>query len=369
MWKQGILVFTLFVGLGYSAGSEDSELLSVAVLYRHGDRSPQKLYPTDPNAEISSTVWPDGIGRITNEGKIQHYALGQFLRKRYNGFLSEKYDYNEFILQSSTADICLMSASANLAGLYPPVGEQIWNPDLPWMPIPIHSFPKEYDSLLAVTRDCPKLQQLLTEIDNSEWFKAYWEEHRELVDYLTKNSGTEIKSPMEHGVLYDALYVETVYNLTIPEWAKSVFPDKMTPLYDFQKTLATTTPELCKLSSGHLIDYITSHFENVSKNVTGTQKFLMLSGHESTIIALLDTLQIYNKLDSPYAAAVIFELRRRGSDEFINILYKDKTYGTDLLQLTIPSCGFDCKVDAFEDIVKPFRVTAKQWDEECADTN
>lgn len=31
-----------------------------------------------------------------------------------------------------------MSAQANLAGLFPPTGDQVWNPDIRWQPIPVH---------------------------------------------------------------------------------------------------------------------------------------------------------------------------------------------------------------------------------------
>lgn len=53
-----------------------------AIIYRHGDRTPVDTYPTDPWKNES--LWPVRFGELTNIGKRQHYALGQWLRRRYS---------------------------------------------------------------------------------------------------------------------------------------------------------------------------------------------------------------------------------------------------------------------------------------------
>lgn len=71
-----ILVILAFVGHVYG------NIKYAAVIYRHGDRTPVQPYPTDPWRD--PTWWPVPFGELTNTGKMQHYKLGQWFRKRYS---------------------------------------------------------------------------------------------------------------------------------------------------------------------------------------------------------------------------------------------------------------------------------------------
>ena len=54
----------------------------------------------------------------------------------------------EIYVRSTDVDRTLMSAMSNLAGLYPPSGDQIWNKDIMWQPIPVHTRPTLVNYLL-----------------------------------------------------------------------------------------------------------------------------------------------------------------------------------------------------------------------------
>ncbi|CDQ97085.1 unnamed protein product [Oncorhynchus mykiss] len=82
----------------------------------------------------------------------QHFELGQALRKRYQGFLNDTYDRREIAVRSTDYDRTLMSAEANLAGLYPPNGSQVFNPTLEWQPIPVHTVPQFEERVSRVLR-------------------------------------------------------------------------------------------------------------------------------------------------------------------------------------------------------------------------
>lgn len=48
----------------------------------------------------------------------------------------------QIFTRSTDYDRTLMSAEANLAGLYPPEGQQMFNPNISWQPIPVHTVPE-----------------------------------------------------------------------------------------------------------------------------------------------------------------------------------------------------------------------------------
>ncbi|KAI0215770.1 Prostatic acid phosphatase [Lamellibrachia satsuma] len=85
-----------------------------------------------------------------------------------------------------------MSTYCNLAGLYPPTGSQVWDPQIPWQPIPVHTVPQVEDKLLAMGVECPAATQLHKEVQNSPAFIREAQKHKEFYKYLSKYTGEHI---------------------------------------------------------------------------------------------------------------------------------------------------------------------------------
>lgn len=83
------------------------------------------------------------------QGKERHYEFGQWIRNRYTNFLPEEYSPNDIYIRSTNVDRAIMSGAANLAGLYRPNKKQQWNDNVGklWQPIPIHSVPRNMDTV------------------------------------------------------------------------------------------------------------------------------------------------------------------------------------------------------------------------------
>uniref|UniRef100_A0A8B9NLK0 Uncharacterized protein n=1 Tax=Accipiter nisus TaxID=211598 RepID=A0A8B9NLK0_9AVES len=99
---------------------------------RAGYRSPIKAYPRDPFQE---GAWPQGFGQLTQVLRLPCPPLPSALRSRSHGSRC-------IFIRSTDCDRTLMSAETNLAGLYPPEGQQMFNPNISWQPIPVHTVPE-----------------------------------------------------------------------------------------------------------------------------------------------------------------------------------------------------------------------------------
>lgn len=45
--------------------------------------------------------------------------------------------------------------------------------------------------------------------------------------YLTAYTGKKIKDYEDINEIYNVLYIETLYNFTLPNWTQSVYPNKL----------------------------------------------------------------------------------------------------------------------------------------------
>ena len=354
------LVLFLFFSLPYAAIAVESHLdglKMVHLLYRHGDRTPCGGYPTDPYKDRSN--WPVGPGQLTSVGKRMHYELGEWLRKRYDGFLSSNYSEEEIYVRSTDVDRTLMSAMSNLAGLYPPSGYWVWNPDIPWQPIPVHTVPQQWDTLLSNKHaQCPRLTHIREQLQDSQFMKSLYEDNKDLFDYISKHSGWEIKTVEKLDWVYDSLLVEYIYNKTLPAWTHSVFPGgRFEELRNLVFLLDSYDHEMSRLQAGPFLSEVVGHYEDKP-----SKKVFMYSAHDTTVSYVLNTLGIYNGLAPPYASAVLFELYSLPAGLHVKISYRNDTTRPPYI-LTIPGCTQLCPLQSFIDLTESVRP--QHWQEEC----
>ncbi|KAJ8982319.1 hypothetical protein NQ317_006664 [Molorchus minor] len=357
MGGPGIVFLTIAFG-AVAAGLSNSRLLNVIQVYRHGERSPTVFYPNDPYQNRS--YWGVAAGQLLNSGKRQHFELGRFTRRRYRDFLPLRYTREDFSVQSTILDRTFMSAASQLSGLFPPRGDQIWNPFVLWQPIPIPSIDV---AIMSASSSCTRYNTLYSDVlENDEFFVNLNEEFQEVYEYLSNYTGSTVDSLTYGYLIYDALYIEELQNYPLPEWTKAVYPEPLKKLGGpFFKSL-TFTEELKKLYIGAFLNAVLEQFDSYLEDSTSVKKYVQYSAHDSNVASILNTLGAYDNIPPNFASTIYFELRERNGTNFINIYYKN--YG-DPERITVSGCNFDCELEDFRTLVSNYTITSDEWTELC----
>ncbi|XP_004762560.1 prostatic acid phosphatase isoform X1 [Mustela putorius furo] len=343
------------------------ELKFVTLVFRHGDRSPIETFPNDP---IKESSWPQGFGQLTQLGMEQHYELGQYIRKRYRKFLNESYKPEQVYIQSTDIDRTLMSAMVNLAGLFPPEGVSIWNPSLPWQPIPVHTVSLSEDRLLYLPfQDCPRFKELKEETLKSTEFQKRLHPYKNFIETLPTFTGyhTEDLFGMWTKV-YDPLFCESIHNFTLPSWAtedtmfklKKLSELSILSIYGIHKQ-----KEKSRLQGGVLVSEILTNM-NSATQPSNHRKLVMYSAHDTTVSGLQMALDVYNGILPPYASCHIMELYLEKGEYFVEMYYRNETQH-EPYPLTLPGCIPSCPLTEFTKLVAP--VIPQDWSTECMTTS
>ncbi|KAM6223862.1 prostatic acid phosphatase [Rhynchocyon petersi] len=356
----GCLVLLSFCPHGAGAAKE---LRLVTLLFRHGDRSPIETFPNDP---IKESAWPQGFGQLTQVGMEQHYELGEYMRRRYGNFLNESYRHEQVYIRSTDIDRTLMSAMANLAALFPPKGASIWNPNLPWQPIPVHTVPLSEDGLLYMPfKQCPRFHELGEETLKSEEFQKRLNPYKDFIETLPKLSGRKHQDLFGiWSTIYDPLFCERTHNFTLPSWAteeamtklKELSELSLLSLYGIHKQ-----KEKSRLQGGVLVSEILNNMKAATQP-SNQRKLIIYSGHDTTVSGLQMALDVYNGQIPPYASCHITELYHDNGEYFVEMSYRNESHHEPYL-LTLPGCNHSCPLTKFAKLVAP--VIPRDWAAEC----
>uniref|UniRef100_A0A670Z2H6 Lysosomal acid phosphatase n=2 Tax=Pseudonaja textilis TaxID=8673 RepID=A0A670Z2H6_PSETE len=362
------LRFTFILGFVLALAppiSQSRTLRFVTLLYRHGDRSPVKTYPRDPYQE---SAWPQGFGQLSQEGMQQHWDLGQALRRRYDGFLSTSYKRQEIFVRSTDFDRTLMSAEANLAGLYPPEGKQVFNPNITWQPIPVHTVPDYMEKLLRFPLpSCPRYEQLLNETRQSPEYVNMTIQNMEFLKMVANITGIQDVSIESVWSVYDALFCETMHKMNLPAWVTPVVMAKLKELKDFSFNVLFgihRQVEKARLQGGVLLSQIRKNLTLATKDSAPHHlKMLVYSAHDTTLVALQTALNVYNGKQPPYASCHIFELYEEDDGNFtVEMFFRNESQKEPYI-LQLPDCKQLCPLPQFLQLTEP--VISKDWKQEC----
>lgn len=268
-------------------------------------------------------------------------------------------------IRSTDVDRTLMSALSNLAGFYPPEEKDVWMNDMSWQPIPVHTVPEKKDDVLAAKKSCPVYDYELKKLFKSPEFKAFDKQFAPIFKYLTKHAGKIVNSIQSVQNIYSCLHIEEIYNFTLPDWTKEVYPAKLYPISGLSFATKTYTTLLARLKSGPLLKEILMHFHNKTQGkLEPNRSYWVYSAHDTTVANILNTLGVFEKMgyhNPPYRATVLFELRQFNDGHRVQVFYKNTTAEPE--PLNIPNCGTSCPLKKMFEVYK--EVLPVNWEEEC----
>nr|pir protein B0361.7 [imported] - Caenorhabditis elegans [Caenorhabditis elegans] len=330
----------------------------VHTVWRHGDRTPAELlFPDD------ITKWPEGLGELTEQGAAQQYRLGQWLKRRYGSWLGEKFNRNAIYIRSSDYNRTLMSAQANMAGLFPPKYPIAGG--LMWQPIPVHTISKPTDKELYEEASCPTAEIEM----NAQWksTKANGIRKkfaRELSFFSQKLNlpNMELKATWR---IFDNLFCEKQNNITWPSWMNSSIFERVDQLYNEVSQLEFHTDTLRRLRGGTLLEEIFHRFSDKASGSLGKEaKFYAYSAHDSTIAALLATLGVFYDIYPKYATCLLIEMHKLANEtRLIRVFHKNETDIDRLIEYSIPGCDDPCTLQKLGDDLKKY--FPEDWEAEC----
>ena len=95
----------------------------------------------------------------------------------------------------------------------------------------------------------------------------------------------------------------------LPEWGEKVI-GKLQQLDALMMKIEMSTVDVRRLRSGPLLNKFLENMKSKSNHVETPEKVFLYSAHDSTLVRLMSTLNIFDPLMPPYSAALIVELHR-----------------------------------------------------------
>jgi hypothetical protein len=357
--------------LKYSEG--DDELRWAFEIFRHGARTPYSGMDKDFK-DCFGYQW-DGVKELTGVGLRQHFLVGYRNRKRYieeKKLIKDYYDPREVYLISTDSNRTIMSANAQVQGLYlpgtgpvlfqnqtsiavPPVEPEAYeeakkkldDDDFTSLPnriniMPVHSFfNQDHFIQLQDKKVCPKSKDIYQKN----------QERKEVVDFLdqmTKKYGKkmmEVLVEKDENILKNYTKAYYIFDTIITEYTDGadMFDTLVEKLevtkeellndsfkffdYDLVGNGIDNDKELCLHSMSPIFDRIIELMKaKIDKDSAGEEdyteydlpKFLMFSAHDSTCAAFMGFMKevFGTPIRYPYFATNInLELNRKNKTE------------------------------------------------------
>lgn len=334
--------------------SNEDKLLFAVSLIRHGDRAPFARL----DGITVDDYWPNGIGELTPEGMHQEYQLGKKLRKRYietYQLLSSEYKQNSIYALSTPFTRTIMSAHCCLTGLYPHgSGCRLRNGDfaLPdgYQPIPVFTIGAgEKNIINPESSGIDHFRRLINEESMNQL--SWIDKGKELASDFKKWGqilGLQINSVYDMMLPGDTIFCMSQNGLPMPNGLTKEDIEKIIEIYLYICFTRISPEVFKKFMAEGFISKLNTDFQDAAE---GRQKYkyLLYSGHDISIVAMMNALGAPLNENPPYASHLDFELYQSNTDYTVKIFYNG-----EVLEFPKGSGKTSYLLKEFQEFISPF---------------
>lgn len=275
-----------------------------------------------------------------------------------------------------------------------------------WQPTPIETFiPADDDTLLRVNKPCPEADETKERLLDSRRNRRLLQRHRQMLDQLEKILSSHLHTIEQVSNVHENMNImhENAYywykwqpesgnrSEELSQWTQESEEEIKRQLRQFEmaKYRSMFDDDFIKqVRAGELLHRIGDIFKSrrsvlePATDLDRDYRLNLYSTHDTKLVALLQTLNVWNHELVPYLGTLMFELhqsRENSSQYYVQLWYLNET--ADLLEsnyelrphrLDIPGCDHDefdaddlmCPLDDFLILIEPFRPP-QDWKHSC----
>lgn len=290
-------------------------------------------------------------GQLTAIGKEGMYNVGKLLAKEYihkHGLISPVYSPTEVYVRSSNIKRTILSATSLLAGLYGKENIQ--------EPVQMFTKPSTEEDMYPNWGHCNNLKIWANYVmRNHDRLPG----HREDQEKIHKLIGGEDDKPLHFIALLDYIYCRKAHRIPVPLDLLAEEKLIVKRASELQAhVIGGENNSMLAYGIGSLINTFCCRITEWI-NEPRESKLLLYSAHDTTLIAILNVLDVFNKQWPPFGSYLALELyKRKDSKFFIRVVYNgealivDKEHGNEFIA-----------VDKFLNLVGKYRV--EDWALTC----
>ncbi len=312
--------------------AEQPKLLFSIDLIRHGDRTPVQEIPNSPYP------WKEGLGELTALGKKQEFNLGRQLREQYiqhYHLLPLRYHPETLYVRSTNMNRTMQSSQSFLTGLYP----------LDSQAIPINTVELKKDHLLKVQIS----SNIFSKIKLYFYTRKLWKEKttpiQDKIEYWRKTTGLPLTDFQQLCRLGDNLYIRKLHHIPLPN---GITDQDARTIISLGQWVAVTAYKRKEISypTGHT--FLTTVVTDMNQSIQGksTLKYILFSGHDSSIMSVMNTLGTPLEKIPPYASHLNFSLFKNNGNYYVKVSMNNNP-------VIVPGCDKNmCLFSTFSRVVR-----------------